>query len=595
MNSKEQSTNYYVASIRHELRTPINAIIGYSEMLIEDLAEEDSDLIYKLEKILVGGDELLSIIKKILEPLSINSRESSLNLAKIWENTEIELSPSLGRILDHCQVLLEKTKNSEVNADISRIKQAGINLQTLIQNKTLFPETSLTDNLEKQSDLNQNDPDDQITIEQQQNEQQNIESSKYHQGNILIVDDNENNRELLSRQLKKEGYTFAQASGGRQALGMIGTGDYDLVLLDLLMPELNGYQVLEELKANSLWQHIPVIMISALDELDSIIKCIEIGAEDYLPKPFNPILLKARIGASLEKKRLRDLERQYLQQVEEYSQKLNQDLEIGRTMQQNFLPANLLDIPGWKFASFFKPARQVAGDFYDMFELQENNIGLVIADVCDKGVGAALFMALFRSLIRIFSSENKLEDNLENLFLASQPPTNGWLGEHNTNLAHFQALQSVALTNNYVAENHGDLGMFATLFFGILEPKTGLLTYINGGHEPLFILNAEGKIKQQLHSTGPAVGMLPYINFNIQQLYLQSGDILFGYTDGVTEARSINREFFTDKRLEVLLRQSGSSAIEVINHVSRNLLDYIGEADQFDDITMLAVQKLEVR
>ena len=127
-------------------------------------------------------------------------------------------------------------------------------------------------------------------------------------GSILVVDDNEINRDLLSRYLGRLGHAVQVAPNGRQALEMIATGAFDLVLLDIMMPELNGYQVLQHLKDSETWRDLPVIMISALDEIDSAVRCIELGAEDYLRKPFNPVLLRARVQACLEKKRLRDLE-----------------------------------------------------------------------------------------------------------------------------------------------------------------------------------------------------------------------------------------------------------------------------------------------
>jgi class 3 adenylate cyclase len=124
---------------------------------------------------------------------------------------------------------------------------------------------------------------------------------------LLVVDDNEDNRYTLTQRLKRQGYTdVATAKDGREALDLLRTRPFDLVLLDIMMPELNGYQVLEQLKADEQLRHIPVIMISAVDELDSVIRCIELGAEDYLQKPFNPTLLRARVGACLEKKRLHD-------------------------------------------------------------------------------------------------------------------------------------------------------------------------------------------------------------------------------------------------------------------------------------------------
>jgi two-component system cell cycle response regulator len=134
-------------------------------------------------------------------------------------------------------------------------------------------------------------------------------------GRILVVDDYVLNRMQLKRSLEQQGHTVALAENGRQALEMLDAGGFDLVLLDILMPEIDGYEVLAHLKSDPARRDLPVIVISALDEMDSVIRCIGMGAEDYLPKPFDPLLLRARIGASLEKKRLRDQEVEYLQQV----------------------------------------------------------------------------------------------------------------------------------------------------------------------------------------------------------------------------------------------------------------------------------------
>ncbi len=135
-------------------------------------------------------------------------------------------------------------------------------------------------------------------------------------GYMLVVDDNQMNRDMLSRRLKQLGHNFALAVNGREALQMLLVEKFDLVLLDIMMPEMNGYQVLEQMKADNTLRHIPVIMVSAVDEIESVVRCIEMGADDYLPKPFNPVLLKARVSACLEKKRLRDQELAHLQTIE---------------------------------------------------------------------------------------------------------------------------------------------------------------------------------------------------------------------------------------------------------------------------------------
>ncbi|NES83506.1 MAG: PP2C family protein-serine/threonine phosphatase [Moorea sp. SIO2B7] len=284
-----------------------------------------------------------------------------------------------------------------------------------------------------------------------------------------------------------------------------------------------------------------------------------------------------------------------LETVQTYSEALDKELDKGREIQRNFLPTEIPNKPSWEIAAFFKPARQVAGDFYDVFEIGDS-LGLVIADVCDKGVGASLFMALFRSLIRIFSAETRLRGNTSTILEANLPANGAWMGESpSTNLAHINALQAVSLTNNYVAEYHGEMGMFATLFFGVLEPSTGLLTYINGGHEPLFILHNEGGVKEHLNSTGPAVGMLPDLKFKIKQTYLKPGEILLGYTDGIPEARAADGKFFSGERLLSILEFPIDSAQSLLDKIAEDVIKHTGEAEQFDDITMLAVQHLSTQ
>ena len=151
--------------------------------------------------------------------------------------------------------------------------------------------------------------------------------------------------------------------------------------------------------------------------------------------------------------------------------------------------------------------------------------------------------------------------------------------------------RQVRLTNDYVTQNHWQMSMFATLFFGVLDPNTGLLSYVNGGHEPLFIINQDGIIKQMLNSTGPAVGMMPNMKFEIQEVKLYPGEMLIGYTDGVTEAKCPEGKLFTDKRLKELVEKPANSGSELIDRIKDRLFDYMEDAPQFDDITILAVRR----
>ena len=280
------------------------------------------------------------------------------------------------------------------------------------------------------------------------------------------------------------------------------------------------------------------------------------------------------------------------EQVEAYSKMLNNELEKGRQIQVNFLPNQLLQLPGWETAALFKPARQVAGDFYDVFQIPGGSIGFVVADVCDKGVGAALFMALFGSLIRIFSGQTAMDGLPLSCSDALFDQMDELANDPSVDPNHVAALKAIYLTNDYIALNHGDLAMFATLFFGILDPDSGTLSYVNGGHEPIFVVGSDGGVKERLSATGPSVGIEPEINFNIRQSRLEPGDILLGYTDGVVEASASDGGFFTMERLVATLEAPASSAAELIDRIADSLEKHIGEADQFDDVTLLAIRRI---
>lgn len=273
-------------------------------------------------------------------------------------------------------------------------------------------------------------------------------------------------------------------------------------------------------------------------------------------------------------KRLFDVSEERLK----YSKALDEELERGKKIQKDFLPRYLPDVKNCDISSYFHPALQLSGDFYDMFELPNNHVGFVVGDVSGKGVGAALFMALVRSLLRIFSGGFNTESDLCSFSHICK------------DLTPEDALKAVFLTNEYMAEEHGDDGMFVTLFFGVIDPESGRVFYVNGGHEPVMIIGENG-IKQMLKATGPALGPIKEAVYEIGTHKLEKGDILFCYTDGVTEARSETKGFYTRSRLEKTINQRfNRSSGAFLETIKEDLLSFTGKASQSDDITMLAIQ-----
>jgi sigma-B regulation protein RsbU (phosphoserine phosphatase) len=262
----------------------------------------------------------------------------------------------------------------------------------------------------------------------------------------------------------------------------------------------------------------------------------------------------------------------------QYSIALNDELERGKKIQKDFLPHHLPDIKNCDISSYFHSALQLSGDFYDVFELPDNHFGFVIGDVSGKGVGSALFMALTRSLLRIFSgSFNKGDDSCRMADMEK-----GWVPE--------DALKTVVLTNDYLSEEHGEDGMFVTLFFGAIDPLSGKMFYVNAGHEPLFIINKNG-IRHSLEGTGPALGPIQGASFDIKMIQLEADDLLFGYTDGITEARSETKEFYTRNRLiDIMYKGFNGSSEAFIEMIKKDLFLFAGDAAQSDDITMIAIK-----
>ncbi|MEN8172244.1 MAG: SpoIIE family protein phosphatase [Chloroflexota bacterium] len=379
---------------------------------------------------------------------------------------------------------------------------------------------------------------------------------------ILIVDDEPYNIDYLEQELDDLGYETVSAANGKLALALVAETKPDMILLDIMMPIMDGFEVLEKLNQVSAHRDIPVVVISAVTDMESIVKGIELGADDYLPKPFDPVLLQARLRAGLEKKRLRDIEKDYLRVLE-------REFEIGQEMQAGFLPQQLPVIDGWEIASFFQPARNVAGDFYDVFKLPEaGKIGLIVGDVCDKGVGAALYMTLFRSLLRaLFWAAGRLED-----------------------VDYAQKLVDViAFTNTYICQIHNSAS-FATVFFGILDVDNGQLVYVSAGHDPPLLIK-KGQIAARIMPTGPAVGMFDEAEYQTAQLTLGGEEALFLFTDGMLDSLNPDDLPFGQDRFEDLIKEPSNNLGEKVAVIADQLSAFIGDANQFDDLTLVAVGK----
>jgi phosphoserine phosphatase RsbU/P len=328
-----------------------------------------------------------------------------------------------------------------------------------------------------------------------------------------------------------------------------------------MMPRRDGYQVLEQLRRTGRLANLPVIMISAQSEIDSVVRCIELGAVDYLPKPFNPVLLKARVGASLEKKRLRDEVRAHLARLEE---ELDAARQLQLSMVPGVFPAPTAERPVEVFA-MMEPAREIGGDLYDFFYTDDGRLCFVIGDVSGKGVPAALFMARTKNLVRIV---------VDLLKQGGGDP---------------RAADIVRRVNRELCRDNDNL-MFVTIFLGVLRPDTGHLQFCNAGHTAPYLVRSNEVVALD-GPRGRPLGIRPESSYESGELNLAAGDTLYLFTDGITEADDGRNMLFSEQRLVAALRQAaGASAIEVVTKVENEVRAHTGIAPRSDDMTAMAIR-----
>jgi sigma-B regulation protein RsbU (phosphoserine phosphatase) len=379
-------------------------------------------------------------------------------------------------------------------------------------------------------------------------------------GNILIVDDTPANLRLLSQMLSEQGYRVRPVPDGPLALAAARAEAPDLVLLDVRMPEMDGYEVCEHLKADAQTRDIPVIFISALDATHDKVRAFTAGGVDYVTKPFQLEEVLARVETHLA---LRELQRQ----LQDANRKMAQELALAGEVQASFLPRELPSIRGWQLSATLRPARETSGDFYDFVPLPGARWGIVMADVTDKGAGAALYMALSCTLIRTYAAQYPARPEL--------------------------VLRAV--NRRILAETRAM--RFVTVFYGVLHPATGKLLYGNAGHCPPFCFGATGgEGVQELALTGIPLGIYGDQTWGQAEVQLEPGSLLVLYTDGISEARNGQGALFGEERLleslRVMLGSAGSrrpSAQEIQDAILADVHRFTGDVPQSDDIALAAL------
>ncbi len=383
---------------------------------------------------------------------------------------------------------------------------------------------------------------------------------------ILSVDDELDLEVLLTqyfrRKIRKGEYEFSFAHNGWEALTMlIKNKDYDIILSDINMPEMDGLTLLT--KINEMQNPaLKCIMVSAYGDMGNIRQAMNNGAFDFATKPIDLDDLSLTIEKAIEQITfIRKMQKEHSQ-----LESLKGDLSIASEIQQAILPrifppfpeeADKLDI-----AASMTAAKDVGGDFYDFFRIDADRIGFTIADVSGKGIPAAIFMAVSRTLIRA------------------------------TGIRGGSPAECMNYSNNLLTKETAEC-MFVTVFYGIYHLKTGEISYCNAGHNSPYILKHDGSIEALPIAPNPIIGAVEDIDFKEAKLVLDKGDTLFMYTDGVNEAMNIDFQEYGNDRLEkILTNLNKENSQQIIDTVSEDVNLFVGEAEQSDDITMMVFKRL---
>jgi serine phosphatase RsbU (regulator of sigma subunit) len=374
---------------------------------------------------------------------------------------------------------------------------------------------------------------------------------------ILVVDDTPANIKILADLLRKD-YLLSVATSGADALEIAGSEDRpDLVLLDIMMPEMDGYEVCRRLKADPRTKDVPVIFVTAMSEVDDETRGFSLGAVDYVTKPIRPPIVKARVAAHLELAVARAT-------LAAQNQELRESLAVAAQVQRSLLPKAPSSISGLEVAGRMIPCDAVGGDYLDYLNGEEfagRGFGVAVGDVSGHGPSAALLMTAARACLRM---------------RASRP---GSLGEIVTDM------------NRHLVADLGDVERFMTFY--LLEVRPDAVSWVSAGHEPALLVDPTSGTVADLKGEGPILGIDADMTFGEHQApFREPGQVVALCTDGITEAWSESGEKFGRERLkDSLLRHAAQPANSILESVMHDVLDFRGGAPQKDDLTLVVLKR----
>jgi sigma-B regulation protein RsbU (phosphoserine phosphatase) len=376
---------------------------------------------------------------------------------------------------------------------------------------------------------------------------------------VLAVDDTPENLDVV-RGILVPDYKVKAVTNGVAALKLAEKQPPDIILLDIMMPEMDGYEVCRRLKSNPVTAGIPVIFLTAKDQTSDEAEGFALGAADYIHKPVNPPILLARVKTHVElKKSIEDL--QHLSKaLAAAKERMEIELNVGRDIQHSMLPDTVPDHSEIALCASMDAAREVGGDFYDYFMLNDEELCFCVADVSGKGVGAALFMAMTKLLLKSRAGDDELPSKI------------------------------MTRVNTDLAKDNPEC-MFVTVFLGVINLRSGRVNYTNAGHNLPLIKRASGAVEEVPDQHGPVLGIEEGREYGESEFVLGAGDVLLVFTDGVTEAMDREDALYSDARLlETMGSLQQISAESVLRTVRTSVDEFALGAEQADDITMITLQ-----
>ena len=384
-------------------------------------------------------------------------------------------------------------------------------------------------------------------------------------GRILVVDDDEMNRDMLSRRLARRGYDVTVAAGGEEALELVGTDPIDLVLLDIMMPGVDGLQVLETVRRDRSPSALPIIMATAKHTSEDVVHALRLGANDYVTKPLDFPVVLARVQTHLALKRATE-------ELEAAHRRMKSDLDAAARVQRALIPTDLPSVEGVEFAWRYEPCDELAGDILDLFRLDDGGIGLYLLDVSGHGVPAALLSV----------AVNRVLSHLDEESLLFEASAQG--GSRPRSPAHVASRLNARFPMDPATRQ------YFTIVYGLIDPEATNLRYVAAAHPGPLQVAADGSWTQH-PPTGLAIGWFPVASYEEHAVELAPGDRIFFFSDGIVEAAAEDGEELGLDRIGAALADGRSGDLDAsLDLLLDRLARWTGEAGVADDVSVLALE-----